>query len=391
MIQVPFFSIVIPTRNRPKLFRDALQSALLQDFDDFEVIVSDNSTDQDTQVVIREFRNHPRLSVCRPDQHLSMPKHWEFATLKANGRYVLVLPDRSVLKRDALRYIHSAICSSKQDVLICSWRWSLFDERLNIEFSDHPTVKRGEVSNVSSSDAIRNFTAWGAKYPYDLPRGLNSCYRYDLAEEIRRKYGELFLPISPDFTSAFLLLAHAENVLFLDTALFISQGLGVSNGGTVFRSASANDAYMSTLGAFDCYAHVPIKKPLTINLIFEDFLAMQEKVAGNLLEIPVDWTNYFSICYRELLEKKAISSNGSKEYASWMDEWERALSTFDSATQQKVKRQIARPNGIGIKALLKSSPFALHLLQRKRWFEDRKMAGTSVLNHAGFENPTHGK
>ena len=30
----PFFSIVIPTRGRPELFRDALVSALWQDFDD---------------------------------------------------------------------------------------------------------------------------------------------------------------------------------------------------------------------------------------------------------------------------------------------------------------------------------------------------------------------
>lgn len=391
MIKAPFFSIVIPTRNRPKLFQDALQSALLQDFENFEVIVSDNSTDQDTHAVIRKFCNHPRLSVYRPDDSLSMPKHWEFATLKANGRYVLVLPDRSVLKRDALRSIHSAICSSKQDVLICSWRWSLFDESLNIEFSDHPMVKRGEVSNVSSSDVIRGFNAWGAKYPYDLPRGLNSCYRYDLAAEVRRKYGELFLPLSPDFTSAFLLLAHAETVLFLDTALFISQGLGVSNGGTTFLSTSANDAYIRTLGARDCYAHVPIKKPLTVNLLFEDFLAMQEKAAGNLQEISIDWTHYFVACYRELLEKKAIVHNASGEEGFWMDEWERALLTFDSATQQKVKRQIARPNAIGIKALLKGSPFGLYLLQMIRRFEDREMAGTSVLNHAGFQDLTYKK
>ena len=38
----PFFSVVIPTRNRASLLRYALQTALDQDFDDYEIVVSDN-------------------------------------------------------------------------------------------------------------------------------------------------------------------------------------------------------------------------------------------------------------------------------------------------------------------------------------------------------------
>ena len=41
----PYFSILIPTRGRPDLLRDAVVSALFQDFDNFEVVVSDNCND----------------------------------------------------------------------------------------------------------------------------------------------------------------------------------------------------------------------------------------------------------------------------------------------------------------------------------------------------------
>lgn len=390
-MDVPFFSIVIPTRNRPRLFREALQSALLQDFDDFEVVVSDNSSDEDTTAVIGAFQDNPRLSVFRPDDNLSMPEHWEFATLKARGRYVLVLTDRSVLKRHALRTIHAAICSSKRDVPVCSWRWSLFDDSLNLEFADYPVVQAGEVLNLPSQNITRSFAAGSANYPYELPRGLNSCYRYDLADEIRNKHGVLFLPISPDFTSAFLLLAHAENVLFLDTAIFISQGLGVSNGGNASRTTSTLDAYMSTLEVFDYYAHVPIKKPLVENLIFEDFLVIQEKAAGNLQGIALDWSNYFAVCYRELIEKRATSYSATKEYLSLMREWERALSTFDSATQQEVKMKIARSHSARVKAFLRNSSLGPFILRMKRRFEVRGQVRTTVLDHAGFGNLSYDK
>lgn len=384
MKDAPFFSIVIPTRNRPKLFREALQSALLQDFDDFEVVVSDNSSDEDTQAVIGTFRDNPRLSVFRRDDNLSMPRHLEFATLKARGRYVLVLTDRSVLKRHALKTIHAAICSSKQDVLVCSWRWSLFDDSLNLEFADYPVSLAGEVLNLQSHNIARNFAAGSAGYPYELPRGINSCYRYDLADEIRHKHGALFMPINPDFTSAFLLLAHVENVLFLDTALFISQGLEVSNGGNASRTTSALEAYMSTLGDFDCYAHVPIKKPLLESLIYEDFLAIQEKAAGNLQGITLDWTHYFVDCYGKFIKDKATNHSATGEYISLMKEWERALSTFDIATQQKVKVKIARLHSASIKEFLKNSLLGPFILRMKRRFEAYRQAKGTILNHAGF-------
>ena len=48
----PFFSIVIPTRNRAGLLPHALRSALAQTWQDYEILVSDNhSTDATPEVV----------------------------------------------------------------------------------------------------------------------------------------------------------------------------------------------------------------------------------------------------------------------------------------------------------------------------------------------------
>ena len=52
----PFFSIVIPTKNRPELLRDAIRSVLLQNFDDYELIVSDNFNDERTKKLLMNLR-----------------------------------------------------------------------------------------------------------------------------------------------------------------------------------------------------------------------------------------------------------------------------------------------------------------------------------------------
>lgn len=384
MIQ-PFFSIVIPTHNRPKLFQEALQSALLQDFGDFEVIVSNNSDDPDTAGVVDGYRNNPRLSVFRPSGNLSMPEHWEYATLKAQGRYVLVLTDRSVLKRHALKAIHASICSSNEEVFVCSWRWSLFNEDLGNEFSDIPVISDNATLSLSSESIIENFSSILMRYQYELPRGLNSCYRFDVANKIRKKYGALFFPLSPDFTSAFLLLSQVTNVLFLDSAFFISQGLKVSNGGNAARSAAVLEKYINTLNVRDCYAHVPIKRLLVENLIFEDFLNVAE-MSGISLHGEVHWVKYFVTCYREICEKFYAEAVGSDEVKGLLDEWERMLRSFDESVQKEVRQRVPSLREIRFRKMFKASFLGSWLvnIRRARNKQEVVKRGKGIMEFAGF-------
>ena len=55
----PLFSIVIPTYNRSELVQGAVRSILAQTFDDFEVVVSDNCSQDDTRAVIAGIPGPP--------------------------------------------------------------------------------------------------------------------------------------------------------------------------------------------------------------------------------------------------------------------------------------------------------------------------------------------
>src|SRR6185369_880714 len=61
-MHTPLFSIVIPTYNRSELVHGAIRSVLGQTFDDFEVVVSDNCSTDDTQQVVERFADvHDRF------------------------------------------------------------------------------------------------------------------------------------------------------------------------------------------------------------------------------------------------------------------------------------------------------------------------------------------
>jgi glycosyltransferase involved in cell wall biosynthesis len=59
----PFFSVVIPTYNRSAWLREALDSVFQQEFGDYEVIVVDDGSTDDTSQVLRQYGNHLTILV----------------------------------------------------------------------------------------------------------------------------------------------------------------------------------------------------------------------------------------------------------------------------------------------------------------------------------------
>jgi len=329
------------------MLRDALVSALKQDFEDFEVVVSDNYNDNQTQVVLDEFKEDRRLRCIRTNRLLNMPDHFDFATQHVSGQYVLILTDRSVLKQGALKAIHDAISSSDSPIDVCSWRWSLYNEREGYEYGDGSMFQGKKNINIFSSrklaDLFVNGFGWvkgEGLYVYCLPRGINSCYKNTLMHRIRDKYGSPFKPLSPDYHSAFAILGTAQEVLYIDKSLVIFQGQADSQGGK--SMSGINTGYIEALGEYDLYTHVPIKLPLVKSLIFEDFLVVREKIGGNLKDVHFDWSAYFENCYHELLTKKAAMVLSSDKIDELFAEWGRALSTFDQQTQNVTKEKVKK-------------------------------------------------
>ena len=114
-----FFTIVIPTRNRPDLAAIAIKSVVRQDFDDFEIVVSDNSSPPQADALkdaVRELRDN-RVWYVRPPGELDMGDHWEFALQHARGEYVGYLTDRMAFRKDALSRLQEQITATGAPVI----------------------------------------------------------------------------------------------------------------------------------------------------------------------------------------------------------------------------------------------------------------------------------
>jgi len=52
---VPFFSVIIPTYNRANFLEETLLSVLKQSFQDFEVLIIDDGSTDNTKEIVKEF------------------------------------------------------------------------------------------------------------------------------------------------------------------------------------------------------------------------------------------------------------------------------------------------------------------------------------------------
>ena len=89
-LNVPLISVVIPSYNHAKYIRKAMESVLAQDFGDFELLISDDSSSDNSWEVITGFSD-PRIRSFRQQQNLGPVGNLVFLIKEACGKYVALL------------------------------------------------------------------------------------------------------------------------------------------------------------------------------------------------------------------------------------------------------------------------------------------------------------
>jgi glycosyltransferase involved in cell wall biosynthesis len=91
MREDPKVSICIPTYNQVDCLRRALDSILSQDFSDYEVIITDDSTNDGVSRLLREYSSSDRLRYFENADRKGSPENWNEAVRHASGEYIKIL------------------------------------------------------------------------------------------------------------------------------------------------------------------------------------------------------------------------------------------------------------------------------------------------------------
>lgn len=105
------FSIIIPTYNRSLILKDTLTSVLNQSFTDYEIIVVDDGSTDNTDEVIKEFKNEKIRYYYKKNEERSVARN--FGADKASGEYLIFLDSDDRMKENHLSSVNEFIQLNK--------------------------------------------------------------------------------------------------------------------------------------------------------------------------------------------------------------------------------------------------------------------------------------
>jgi len=120
-----FFTIIVPTRERSDTLLHTLANVLSHDYPNFQVLVSDNASKDDTRQLVLAL-NDARIRYINTESRVSMGENWEFALSHVETGWVTILGDDDGLLPGALRKVSEIISETGTKAIRsngCSYTW----------------------------------------------------------------------------------------------------------------------------------------------------------------------------------------------------------------------------------------------------------------------------
>lgn len=185
MQKVPKVSVIIPTYNRLKQCKTAVESVLEQSYKDFELIViDDGSTDLTSQDTIFPSTSQISTKLIKLDKNSGVSSARNRGILEAKGEWLAFLDSDDIWDRDKLRLqVNWLTENSEYRILQTNEKWIRFGEEVTlpkqfIKKSGYIFEESLKKCTISPSSVIIHKTLFKEKGVFD--ETMDACEDYDL-------------------------------------------------------------------------------------------------------------------------------------------------------------------------------------------------------------------
>jgi hypothetical protein len=342
------FSIVIPTRDRPNLLADAVETIRGQDGTDWELVVFDNASSEPVYDYLRKFQD-PRIRCERSDQFLPVTDSWNRALTMARGDYVTLLGDddglvpyyfsrmRQIIERFSKpELIYSAIYQFMQpgvapwapEGYVSDLKWGFFFGDRSEPFLLSPEDARHAVTG--SLHLRRNFTYNSQAF----------CFSRALLTRLNDK-GPVYLSPFPDYYLANVALALSRSTVIVPAPLAIAGVSKASFGFTLFNGLEQQGESLLNTRLADDLVFREIEPKLLPGPSYQiNYAVAMEYVARNTQEILHGRVDYGRHRRVQILSALQSPNHGSPADTGW-PELRRRLSGSEGEWADAVESLLA--------------------------------------------------
>lgn len=268
------FNVIIPTRERADVLVHCLRTVVAQDYENLEIIVSDNHSNDNTRDVVESFSDK-RIRYINTGRRLSMSSNWEYALSFVAEGYVGFLGDDDGLLPGSIKRLSEIIAEYRPDAINSPY--------VDYNWPDNGTDDAGKIlvptrattKYYSSARYIRDLLSGYLSY-VDGPLIYNGSFsKVETINAARDRNGIFFKAQSPDVYSAIALSCVTPQFLRAKEPVAIAGRSRHSNGSSAMSKGAPADPFQAFMKENDLAVH-PIfgsVAPASIQLIcYESYL-----------------------------------------------------------------------------------------------------------------------
>ena len=341
IMPTPLFSIVIPTFNRSDLLPYAVQSILQQTFEDFEIIICDNCSGDDTPQVAQQFTD-PRVRYVQTPRHFVIADNWEFARSHATGKLIMMLSDDDALVRTALERFADESIRRDADFLFSKVAEYRDPSYLGPDKNsvDCPAFS-GSSRVVPVDEFIRPLFLFRPKFNMH-PSAF--VFPKTIADLVVSRTGRFFWTNGVEYSAWPITAVFAKSILYIDAPLTVLGRTGKSWGTNIALCNPGQERIQEFLKDVDHERkHAPLNNFTMCNLMAEGMLTAKSLFPKEFEGYEFDELKYVRETMMELRKRQdlgvdvSVEINETLRYAAKYPSLMEAFSSADTAAKPAVK------------------------------------------------------
>jgi len=296
------FTILIPTRERSDTLYHTILSCLNQTYNNYEIIVSDNFSQDKTRDIVMSF-DDSRLKYINTNKRLSMSENFDFALSHVHDGYIMFIGDDDGVLPNSLEYVNQMINATGCEAVVSHNAFYTWPESNGVPNQLYWSLKEGyEIRD--SREWIRKYLTFRMQYTFDLPGAYCGFVKREVFDKVS-KNGFFFHSSTPDAYSALAVAFAIDKYVYSHTAFAVHGSSKNSNGGS-FLSAKKGEEGKEAL-AFIKENKIPFHKDIIFTKAFrisslEAYLQFSDTFPELTKEFTVDWKNFLRFVMTEKTE-----------------------------------------------------------------------------------------
>lgn len=363
----PFFSILMPTYNRASLLRFAVRSVLQQTFDNFELVISNGGSTDNTREVVSAFDDR-RIRYVESKERLNIGDNYQNALNNATGEYITFLSDDDAFAPVMLERVKRVIDEHNAEVVAFQFAHFYHDDCVDDEGRKVPANTlavqpfTGHLSKFDKATAIQFiFGIHGLNKTepdkgFIIPYLANAVYKSDVFARITSVREKPFACTPADMYLAAAVFFTIDHYYCLDEPLHVwSQWSDNATASPQKKGNKLREHYERLLNG-ETLRFTPLKFALPFNCGVNAILQARSDFQDRS---EIDWSHYYFKTYENLMYLK----NSSVDISAELDDFHDVLSKEPKELSSEVYRAINNLSFV-IKSAVRSFPAALSIAKK---------------------------